>query len=51
MIFGHFLGIHLKYFDGTWSEVRLNGYKAVVKDCRLINSSILEILRVKDGQN
>ncbi len=51
MVFGHFLGNHLKYFNETWSEVRQNGPEVVAKDCRSILSTIEAIFRVKDGQN
>jgi hypothetical protein len=51
MVFGHFIGSHLKYFDETWSEVRQNGPEVVAKDCRSILSTIEESFRVKDGQN
>ena len=51
MVFGHFLGNHLKYFNETWSEVRQNGPEVVAKDCRSILSTIEAIFRVKDSQN
>jgi hypothetical protein len=51
MVFRHFIGNHLKYFDETWSEVGQNGLEVVAKDCRSILSTIEAIVRVKDGQN
>ena len=47
MVFGHFLGCYLKYVDKTWSEVGPNGYQSDADDCRVIRSSVKEILGSK----
>ena len=45
--FRHFLGCYLKQVDETWSEVGPNGYQSDAYDCRVIQSSIQEILGSK----